>query len=121
MTQSASNISNLINIITAPKLAFPAIKLKPTVLFPLGLIFAATLCSMLYFFMSVDYAWMLEQMVNAQTVGKSDAEREAMQKAMGMMSPTVMAASSLAGMTIGLLFFYSLLAAYLMLVNKVLG
>ena len=75
---------------------------------------------MLYYFMNVDFAWMIEQMVNAQSVGKSDAEREGMQKAMGMMSPMVMGASSIAGMVIGISFFYSILAAYLMLVNKLL-
>jgi hypothetical protein len=120
MTQSASNINNFMNILTAPKLAFPAIKEKPSVLFPLGLILAAAICSMLYFYATVDFAWMIEQMVNSQTVGRSDADREAMRKGMSMMSPTVMGGSSVAGLVIGMSIFYSIMAAYLMLVNKLL-
>ncbi len=120
MTQSVSNTNNLINIITAPKLAFPAIKEKPSVLFPLGLILAAAICGMVYFYATVDFAWMIEQMVNAQTAGKSDADREAMRKGMSMMSPTVMGGSSVAGLVIGISVFYSIMAAYLMLVNKLL-
>ena len=120
MTQSTSNISNFINIITAPKLAFFAIKEKPSVLFPLGLIFAAAICSMLYFYAAVDFAWMIEQMVNSQTVGKSDAEREAIHKTMSSISVTFMGGSSMAVLVIGISIFYSLMAAYLMLVNKLL-
>lgn len=120
MTQLASNTNNLINIITAPKLAFPAIKEKPSVLFPLGLILAVAICGMLYFYATVDFAWMIEQMVNAQTIGKSDAERAGMQKAMSMMSPAIMGGSSVAGLVIGISIFYSIMAAYLMLVNKLL-
>ncbi|GGY80860.1 hypothetical protein GCM10011613_27390 [Cellvibrio zantedeschiae] len=118
MTQSASN--TFMNIITAPKQAFPAIKEKPSVLFPLGLILAAAISSMVYFYATVDFAWMIEQMVNAQTAGKTDAEREAMHKAMSSMSSTVMGVSSVAGLVIGISIFYSIMAAYLMLVNKLL-
>lgn len=120
MTQSASNTNNLINIITAPKLAFPAIKEKPSVLFPLGLILATAICSMVYFYATVDFAWMIEQMVNVHTVGRSDADREAMRKGMSMMSSTVMGGSSVAGLVIAISVFYSIMAAYLMLVNKLL-
>ncbi len=120
MTQSTSNANKLINIITAPKLAFPAIKEKPSILFPLGLMLAVAIGSMLYFYATVDFAWMIEQMVNAQTVGKSDAERDAMHKAMSSMSSTVMGGSSVAGLVIGISIIYSILAAYLMLVNKLL-
>ena len=120
MTQSASNTNNLINIITAPKLAFPAIKEKTSVLFPFGLILVAAIFSMFYFYATVDFAWMIEQMVNSQTVGKSDAEREAIHKAMSSMSSTVMGGSSIAGLVIGMSVFYAILAAYLMLVNKLL-
>lgn len=120
MTQSASNTNNLINIITAPKLAFPAIKKKPSVFFPLGLILAAAICSMVYFYATVDFAWMIEQMVNVHTVDRSDADREAMRKGMSMMSSTVMGGSSVAGLVIAISVFYSMMAAYLMLVNKLL-
>lgn len=120
MTKPVSNINNLTHIITAPNLAFPAIKEKPSVIFPLGLILLAAICSMIYFYATVDFAWMIDQMVNAQAADRSEADREAMRKGMSMMSPTVMGGGSVAGLVIGISIIYSIMAAYLMLVNKLL-
>ncbi len=115
---AATSITNLTNIITEPRLVFPELREKPTFIFPLLLLIAASIATLSYFFATVDFAWMIDQAV--QVGGKSDAEREAMQKSMDQISIEMMGGSSIAGAVIGIPLAVSILAIYLSLVNKLL-
>lgn len=115
-----SNTTHLTNIITTPTTAFYALKEKPSVLFPFALIIAASVAMMACFFVTVDFTWLIDQMVTAQSVGKSDAEIEGIQKGMDMMSIKVMGISSIVGMIFGVSLYFTVFAGYLFLVNKLI-
>lgn len=119
MSQTSA-LNTLINILTSPAAAFRDIKTKPGFLFPLLALLTANMLLMLYFFSTVDFAWMIEQMVNSQTMDKSAAERADMTNAMSGLTPMMMGGGAIAGMLIGVLVIFSVMAVYLMLANKLL-
>jgi hypothetical protein len=105
-----STLNTLTNILTSPAVAFRDIKTKPGFLFPLLALLAANMVLMLCFFSTVDFAWMIEQMVNSQTMDKSAAERADITKAMSGLTPMIMGGSAMVGM----LFLYRLGCLYCM-------
>ncbi|MEN0038180.1 MAG: YIP1 family protein [Cellvibrio sp.] len=115
-----SALNTLINILTSPSVAFRDLKTKPGFLFPLLALLAANIVLMLCFFSTVDFAWMIDQMVNNQASDSTAAERADMKNAMSGLTPMVMGASSMVGILFGVLVIFSLIAVYLLLVNKLL-
>ncbi len=120
MTQSTSNITILINIITAPSAAFQSLKEQPKIFFPLLLIIFFSVVMLATYYATVDYAWMVDQMVAAQGENASEAEREQMRDAMSAMPPFVMGIISVVGAAIGIPIILVLFTAYLLLMNKLL-
>lgn len=119
MATSSSNLSMLINVFTAPKSAFAALKEKPAILFPLLLVTISSALSIAYYFANVDFAWMLDHMVEAQSANKSPEEIEAMRKGMSAMSPKVMGISSIVGALVGAPIIYAIFALYFFLICKI--
>lgn len=119
MADSNSNFSILINIFTSPKVAFNTLKEKPGFIFPLILIAITSALSVAYYFANVDFAWMLDHMVEAQSAGKSPEEIDAMRKGLSGMSPKVMGISGAVGALVGAPVIYALLALYFLLVYKI--
>ncbi len=115
-----SALTTLTNILTSPAEAFRDIKISPGFLFPLLALLAANIVLMLSYFSTVDFAWMIEQMVSSQTLDKNSAEQAEMAKAMGELTPLIMGGSMIVGMLIGTVAIFGILAAYLFLVNKLL-
>lgn len=120
MSQPTSALNTLTNILTSPVLAFRELNSRPTLLLPLLTLLAANIVLMLCFFASVDFAWLIEQMVNTQSLDKSAAERADMEKAMSGLTPLIMGGSAIVGVLLGVLVIFSLLAVYLLLANKLL-
>lgn len=115
-----STLNTLTNILTSPAVAFRDIKTRPGFLFPLLALLATNMLLMLCFFSTVDFAWMIEQMVNGQAVDKSAAERADIAKAMSGLTPMIMGGSAMVGMLLGVLVIFSVMAVYLLLANKLL-
>lgn len=115
-----STLNTLTNILTSPAVAFRDIKTRPGFLFPLLALLATNMLLMLCFFSTVDFAWMIEQMVNGQAVDKSAAERADIAKAMSGLTPMIMGGSAMVGMLVGVLVIFSVMAVYLLLANKLL-
>ncbi len=115
-----STLNTLTNILTSPAVAFRDIKTRPGFLFPLLALLATNMLLMLCFFSTVDFAWMIEQMVNGQAVDKSAAERADIAKAMSGLTPIIMGGSAMVGMLLGVLVIFSVMAVYLLLANKLL-
>lgn len=120
MTQSASNMTILVNIITAPSAAFQSLKEQPKIFFPLLLIILFSVAMLASYYATVDYAWMVDQMVAAQGEDITEAEREQMRKAMSAMPPVAMAIISVVAAAIGIPVILVLVTAYLLLMNKLL-
>lgn len=115
-----SAFNTLTNMLTSPSLALRTINTQPGFFFPLLALLAANIVLMLCFFFTVDFAWMIEQMVNNQTMDKSAAERADMAKAMSGLTPMIMGGSAIVGMLLGVLVIFSVMAVYLLLANKML-
>lgn len=120
MTQSASRFNTFVNILTAPKAALIELKQQPNFLFPLISILLISALAIGYYFTKVDFAWLIDHMVETQSVGKSPDEIEGMRKGLGAMSQTVMGISSIIGAILVTPIIYLLIALYLFLVNKIL-
>lgn len=120
MTQSTSSFNTFINILTAPKPTLIALKQQPNFLFPLIATVFMSALAIGFYFTQVDFAWMIDHMVETQSAGKSADEIEAIRKNMSFMSPTVMGVSSVIGALVVTPIVYLVFALYYFLVNKVL-
>lgn len=72
-----STLNTLTNILTSPAVAFRDIKTRPGFLFPLLALLAANMLLMLCFFSTLDFAWMIGQMVNVLVAGNGQLTLEA--------------------------------------------
>lgn len=120
MTQSPSNTALFVNMLTAPSTVFPVLKERPRIVFPLLLLIITSSLMLVCFYMTVDYAWMVDQMVAAQGEEMSEEEREQIRSAMTAMPQWAMAAFSVLGAAIGMPVILAAMAAYLLLVNKLM-
>lgn len=120
MTQPTSSINTFINILTTPKPTLVALKQQPNFLFPLIATVLMSALAIGYYFTQVDFAWLIDHMVETQSAGKSADEVEAIRKNMSFMSPTVMGVSSVVGVLLVTPIVYLVFALYYFLVNKVL-
>lgn len=105
----------LIDIFTAPRKAFSELKITPRFLFPLLLIMVSYSLLYAYYFLIVDFQWMIEQMAALQPADNQEQFREAM----SIMSPMIMGVSSVVGTVLSLLVIYLLYSVYLLLATKV--
>lgn len=119
MTQ-ATNTAMLIGILTAPSTVFPILKEQPRIVFPLLLLIIASALMLTSFYLTVDYAWMVDQMVAAQGEGLTAAEQEQMRSSMNAMPQSVMGGISVVGAVIGIPVILAVMAAYLLLMNKLM-
>lgn len=115
----SSNISVLTDIITAPKNAFHTLKERPSVLFPLLLILVLSAAMLAYYFSTVDFPWLIEQMV-IQQGGESIAEQDQMREGMSFMTPLIMAGMSIVGMGVMLGFMFVAYGVYILLISKIM-
>jgi hypothetical protein len=120
MAESPSQVGHLVNIITSPSAVFSPLKQQPKIIFPLLLLIVLSVAVISSYYALVDYPWAIDQMVSAKSEGLSTDEREAMRKAMESMPKSVMAGSSIAGAAIVMPIILMALAAYLLLVNKLI-
>lgn len=119
MTQP-TNTALFIGILTAPSTVFPILKEQPRIVFPLLLLIIASALMLTCFYMTVDYAWMVDQMVAAQGNDLTEAEREQMRTSMNALPQSVMAGISVVGAAIGIPAILAAMSAYLMLMNKLM-
>lgn len=120
MKELTANIAVLINIITAPKVAFHVLKKQPRILFPLMLFMIAAVLVFVSYYASVDYTWMVDQVVSAQGDTLSEAEQANMRAAMTSMPPIVMIISATIGAAISIPMMLAMMTVYLVLINKLL-
>lgn len=120
MTEPISNTNLFINILTAPSVAFAALKEQPRIFFPLLLLVIVSALMLTSFYMTVDYVWMVDQLVAAESNNLSESEQEQMRAAMMAMPPMVMGIISVVGAVVGIPAILAVMTAYLLLVNKVM-
>jgi hypothetical protein len=120
MTQSVSNITTLVNIVTAPSAAFESLKVQPKIFFPLLLLVIMSVIMLASYYSTVDYNWMVDQMVAAQGDKLTTSEKEQMRTAMTAMPQTVMMIISIVSAAVGIPVILAAMTAYLLLMNKLL-
>lgn len=110
----------LVDIIAAPAKAFDEIRAHPRWLWwPLAITVIVTIAAFTYYFLWVDFPWLVEEVV--RTSVKPGADPATAEAIRSFMSPTVQIASTAVGVLLGTLVFYTIQAIYLHLVNKVVG
>ena len=111
-TGNASPFSAIITMFYEPTKTFAAIEQRRAAWLPLILLMLTTGALMVWYFNTVDFAWLMDQMFS--TI-KDPAARE---KAARMMSRQAMQISGLGGALIGLPVVFALIGVYLMFVGK---
>ena len=104
---------NLIAMFMEPSRAFAVIEKRSMVWLPLILTLLCTTIIFIWYFQSVDFAWLQDRMTAAIP------DPEVREKAKGFMTKSMLQTSSLAGALIGLPIVYSLMALYFLLVAKI--
>jgi hypothetical protein len=115
MTWLSVNTTGIINIITSPTVFFPALKQNPTFMFPLMMVLVAGVATFLYYFATVDLAWLTSQLDPSNGTAK-EAEQ-----AQPYASFRLLAMASFSGVLIGTPLALLLYAAYFSLVDKVIN
>lgn len=102
-----------VNVIAAPREAFEALRLKPTVLLPLVAVILANTAVMFAYYSEVDIAWVMESGLQNASVDLTPAQRQAALNRMGNLSPVVVASTGAVSAALFLTLWFFLNAAYL--------
>ena len=102
-----------VNVIAAPREAFEALRLKPTVLLPLVAVILANTAVMFAYYSEVDIAWVMESGLQNASVDLTPAQRQAALNRMGNLSPVVVASTAAVSAALFLTLWFFLNAAYL--------
>lgn len=108
-----SAFGNLTAMFMEPSRAFAAIEKRSMVWLPLMLTVLCTTVIIMWYFQTVDFAWLLDRMTAAIP---DPAARE---KVASFMTKTTMQTSSIAGALIGIPVIYCVMALYFLLVAKI--
>jgi hypothetical protein len=108
-----SAFGNLTAMFMEPSRAFAAIQKRSMVWLPLILTALCTTILLMWYFQSVDFAWLQDRMTAAIP------DQEVREKAKGFMTKSMLQTSSLAGALIGIPIVYSLMALYFLMVAKI--
>lgn len=113
------NITVALNLLTAPREAFAAIKQYPAKLFPLLLVLASNGLILFWYFNIVDYDWYIDDVLAGTSL--EGQQLEDARENMASMSQSTMAAFGILGSFVGLTAIYLIQAAYLSLVAALRG
>jgi len=118
MKLSANPLQACIDVLISPTTAFTTVKdKKGWSWLPFILLVTATFSVFLYFYQTVDFNWMLEQMANGMaTAGQSDDEIKAFQD---NVSHNMMQWGTIIGGTLGIVVINLLVALYYHLTTKI--
>ncbi|MBL4909863.1 MAG: YIP1 family protein [Alteromonadaceae bacterium] len=118
MTLSANPIQACIDTLVSPATAFATIKEKKSWSWlPFILVVGATFSLFMYFYQTVDFNWMIEQMADGMAAsGKSEEQAKAFQD---NMTHSMMQWSTIIGGTVGIIVINLLMALYYYLATKV--
>ncbi|PRC94469.1 YIP1 family protein [Solimicrobium silvestre] len=110
----SSAFSTLVSMFTEPSRAFAALEKRSMVLLPLLLATLGSALLLLWYYQSVDFAWLQEKLLAGKDM--EPAQLEAAKKFMGK---STLIGMSLASTFIGIPVFYALIAVYFLIVAKV--
>lgn len=112
-----SSLTVLTQMFYEPYRAFEALKNNGRAWLPLLLLILLTTAVMFWYMHTVDFAWLIHRMANADP-SMDSAERAEMLK---VISPTFLTASTLGSAIIGIPVEYALYALYYLIVSKLMG
>lgn len=119
MPSSKSAVAALLDILLSPSAVFRAAREhRKWFWLPLIVQIVATCGFWVWYYLSVDFDWLVDSIV-AQSGKQLSAEQ--MQQMSAYMSPVTMLGGALFGAIVGLLAAYALYALYLLIVSKVTG
>jgi hypothetical protein len=107
----STSVGVLSNILTAPSLAFSAIKERPNPWLPLLVLMVGVFLQQFMYLQVVDYPWMMDQQLQ-QAGGMTEEQRAQTVDAMTQLPPSVMGSIYGVGGAISLLIIYAVIALY---------
>ncbi len=120
MSESATSMSIMTNIFTNPQTAFDEIKIKYPVIVPLFTMILLQAALLILMYMSIDYKWYVDEMVQRATTADSKQEDiDAMRQGMEMMSATT---TGILGAVFAVLFIavmYCVMALYFVIISAI--
>ena len=117
--QDSSVITIFSNIFTAPSQAMVQVQEKYSIAFPMILMALLTGLSMYFYYMMVDYEWLVDYLVESTAGDLSKAEQDQTRAALSMMSQTVMGTVSAISLVIFIPIIYVIHAVYFMIVSNI--
>lgn len=122
LSPPSSKSNNLFNLLltlwVTPTAAYQQLKPAPKFWFPFILILAAQIAVTIYYSMSVDFAWMIEQTIASSGRDFSPEQREAMSNMQGGMGGTISAVAGSVGVLVMFSIIFSVVAGYFTLVSS---
>ena len=116
---SSNSFQACVDILTSPRETFDTLKDKKGWSWtPFGLVIATTVALFLYYFMVVDFEWMIDQMLEQMAV-HNDMSSEELQATQDYMTKTSMTWGSTLGGAIGIIVINAIMAVYFYLTTKV--
>ena len=116
---STTNPINLLfSLWVTPTSAFQQLKPNPRLWYPLIVVILAQIAVTVYYSMSVDFAWMMEQTLASSGRDFSPEQREAMSRMQGGMASTISAVAGSVGIVVMFSAIFSIVAGYFTLVSS---
>jgi hypothetical protein len=120
MSESVNSMSIMSNIFTNPQTAFDEIKIKYPIILPLLTLIILQAALLIVMYMSIDYKWYVDEMVQRMTTADSNQEDlDAMRQGMEMMSATT---TGIIGAVFASLFIaamYSIMSLYFVIISSI--
>ena len=116
--QSHNPFSLFLNIWTSPVSAFVELKPKPRLWYPLLAIIILQIAVTVYYSMSADFDWVLDQTLSASGREFTPEQREAMERMQGGMGANISAIAGSIGILIVVPLIFSILAGYYTIISS---
>lgn len=117
---TSNRFTTVLNVFVSPAEVFATLKGKPTILFPVLLLITSYVGIYSWYFSTVDFSWLVEQIITRMGDRPLD-ELDATRKAFESMSSTGMAVTNNVSIVVMLLLISSIQAGYLSLVSAITG
>lgn len=117
--QHTSNLTLLTNVLTSPAKGMSQVKERYSVALPMLTVTLLTGFAMYYYYTIVDYAWLVDYIVETTAGDLSKAEQDQTRAGMNMMPQEVMGIVSGISMMIVIPIFYIIHAVYFLIVSNI--
>lgn len=118
--QQGGLLTTAVNVFVSPGEAFPAIRRRPNILFPLIVLLLPTLAVTFWYFQIVDYDWLVDDTI-ARFGDMSPEQQQGLRDYYGGQSPLAAGLTAIVGGIVSTVVLLTIHSAYLTLVSALTG